>query len=133
MRAVSTAARARPSQELASGDGYCLRCACRAAWARPLWKARHGEFQLSRTSFISKSPLSCLANRQGGRHRFRLSAQLGPIDQPQLTIHVLDERRATLHPIAVIAIQYAVDVAHLGPVDVAANHGIDSALARRLR
>jgi hypothetical protein len=43
---------------------------------------------------------------------------------------VLDQRGAAFHPVAVVAIQRAVDLAHLGAVDMAADHAVVAALAR---
>ena len=45
----------------------------------------------------------------------------------------LDQRGAALHPVAVVAVEDAVDVAHLGMVDVAADHAVDAAPARFAR
>ncbi len=43
------------------------------------------------------------------------------------TVVMLNERGATLHPIAVIIIGDAFDVAHLGRVDMPGDHAVDSA------
>jgi len=43
---------------------------------------------------------------------------------------VLDQRRQALDPVAVVAVEDAVDLAHLGVVDVAADHAMRAAAAR---
>src|SRR5580700_684342 len=48
-----------------------------------------------------------------------------PMDQLEPPIEMLDESGAALDPIAVIAIEYAVHLANLGVMDVAADHTID--------
>ena len=53
---------------------------------------------------------------------------LGPVTQFRLA-GVLDQRRQALDPIAVVAVQRAVDHAHLGMVDVAADHAVHAAPA----
>ena len=50
-----------------------------------------------------------------------------------MSVHVLYQRSSALDPVAVVAIQDAVDLAHFGPMDVAANHGVDATLARGQR
>ena len=40
---------------------------------------------------------------------------------------VLDQRGAAFNPVAIIAIQRAVDVTHLGTMNVAANHALMAA------
>ncbi len=46
---------------------------------------------------------------------------------------VLHQRRQALDPVAVVAVQHAVDVAHLGVVDVAADDALHAAPARLAR
>ena len=53
-----------------------------------------------------------------------------PIDDLQLAVGMLDERGQALDPVAVVGVEHAVDVAHLGVVDVAADHAVDAAPAR---
>src|SRR3546814_12094336 len=43
---------------------------------------------------------------------------------------MLDQRRATLHPIAVIIVCDAIEIARLGRMDMAANNAIDLAHSR---
>jgi hypothetical protein len=40
---------------------------------------------------------------------------------------VLDQRRAALHPVAVVAVEDSVDLAHLGVVDVSRDHAVQPA------
>ena len=51
-------------------------------------------------------------------------------DDAQAAVEMLDQRRAALHPVAVVAVEDAVDVADLGLMDVAADHAVDAAPAR---
>jgi len=44
-------------------------------------------------------------------------------------LEILDQRRAALDPVAVVAIEDAVDGADLGVMDVSAHHTIDAATA----
>ena len=46
------------------------------------------------------------------------------------TVAMLDQRRAALDPVAVVAVEHAVDVADLGVVDMAADDAVDVARAR---
>ena len=57
-------------------------------------------------------------------------ALLGPAHDAQAALEILDQRRAAFDPVAVVAVEDAVDVADLGVVDVAADHAIDAAPAR---
>ena len=75
---------------------------------------------------------SSLPKRQRNGLSLNLLAQLGPVDQPHLAIHVLDQRGAAFNPVAVVALANTVDVPNLGMVNVAAHDGVDAALARRL-
>ena len=45
-------------------------------------------------------------------------------------VEILDQRGAAFDPVAVVAVEDAVDVADLGLVDVAADHAVDAAPAR---
>lgn len=51
----------------------------------------------------------------------------------QPSIVVLNQCRATLNPVAIIALQHAVDVADFGAVDVAAHHTVVSCTLRGAR
>ena len=55
------------------------------------------------------------------QHRLRL----GPAQQAQPAAEVLDQRRAALDPVAVVAVGDAVDLGDLRAVDVAADHAVD--------
>ena len=55
---------------------------------------------------------------------------LGPVHDAQAAVEILDQRGAALHPVAVVAVEDAVDVADLGVMDVAADHAVDAAPAR---
>lgn len=46
---------------------------------------------------------------------------------------MLDQRGATLNPVAVVAIERALDRAHLGMMDMSANHSVDLSLTRGTR
>lgn len=71
---------------------------------------------------------------EGQRHGglARLFAQLRPVDQAQTAIHVFHQGGTALHPVAVVAVQNSVDVAHFRAMDMSADHGVHAALARRL-
>ena len=77
------------------------------------------------------------AMRTGGRqprqHGIAPRDLLGPVHDAQATIEVLDQRGAAFDPVAVIAVEDAIDVADLGVVDVAADHAVDAAPARFAR
>ena len=64
------------------------------------------------------------------RHHFGPMAGL-PEHQFQPPVVVLDQRAAAFDPVAVVAVQRAIDDAHLGAVDVAADHTVKAALADR--
>ena len=57
---------------------------------------------------------------------------LGPVHDAQPAVEILDQRRATLDPVAVVAVQDAVDVADLGMMNVTADNAIDTAPAAAL-
>lgn len=57
--------------------------------------------------------------------------KVGPAQQRQPAIHVLDERRAAFHPIAVIAVQHTFDVAHGCMVYVPADDAVATSAGRR--
>ena len=67
--------------------------------------------------------------RQPGRARReeRQAVQRGPIHQLQPAVMVLDECGAAFDPVAVVDVQHAVHLAHLGVVDVAADHAVEAA------
>ena len=46
------------------------------------------------------------------------------VQQLQRAIKVLDQRGAAFNPVTIVAVQHAVNVAHLGAVDMAAHHSI---------
>ena len=54
----------------------------------------------------------------------------GPFKEFQSPIKVLDERAATLDPIAIVAVQDAVDVPHLGAVNMTTNHPVVTPFSR---
>ena len=56
------------------------------------------------------------------------SAQLGPGDDLEASIEVLDQCGATFHPIAVVAVSDTVDVFDLGVVNMPTNHAVGAAL-----
>src|SRR5580704_801494 len=56
--------------------------------------------------------------------------QLRPLQNLQPPVEVLDQGGAALDPVAVVDIGDAADLAHLGLVDVAADHPVDAAPAR---
>src|SRR5580658_7714117 len=74
-----------------------------------------------------------------GRRQSRVRARGGerverpqrcPVQDLEPAVEMLDESGAALDPVAVVAIEDAADVAHLGLVDVAADDAVDAALAR---
>ncbi len=58
--------------------------------------------------------------------------EFDPIDDLQFAIVILDKRRATFDPIAVIAVENAVEIADGGTMDMAANDTVELALTRLL-
>ena len=58
---------------------------------------------------------------------------LCPVYDAQAAVEILDQGGAALDPIAVVAIEHAVDGADLGVMDVAAHHAVDAAAARFAR
>ena len=78
------------------------------------------------------SAASCAGARRGSA---ALAARmlLGPVDDAQAAVEILDQRGAALDPVAVVAVEDAVDGADLGVMDVAAHHAVDAAAARFAR
>src|SRR4051794_21113957 len=97
-------------------------------WTTPLTCGR----QASETMAIRKSALlRCQPRRDvGPHHRLLARRLLGPAHDAQAAVEVLDQGGAALHPVAVIAVEDAVDGADLGVMDVAADHAVDAAAAR---
>ncbi len=60
----------------------------------------------------------------GAMHQHRAGLIGIPIHQLQAAIHVFDQGAAAFHPVTVVAIQDAVDVAHLCAVDMATHHAV---------
>ncbi|NJZ82794.1 hypothetical protein GO280_01406 [Ralstonia solanacearum] len=67
------------------------------------------------------------ARAAGGARRIE---QMCPVDDLQLALHRFDQRREALDPVAVVAVELAVDLADLGLVDVPADHAVAAAPAR---
>ena len=70
-----------------------------------------------------------------GTHRPAQGEQIelalpGRVQELEPAVHVLDQARAALDPVAVIETLHAPDDPHLGLVDVAADHARDRAPAR---
>ena len=59
--------------------------------------------------------------------------RIGPADELEASVVMLDQRRAALHPVAAIVVGDAEIVVHRGAVDVAADHAVDRALPRLAR
>jgi len=55
------------------------------------------------------------------------SHAFGPVDDLEAAVGVLHQRRQALDPVAVVAIQHAVDGTDLGVVDVATNDTVHTA------
>ena len=56
------------------------------------------------------------------------SAHLGPGDDLEASIEVLDQCGATFHPITVVAVSDTVDVFDLGVVNMPTNHAVGAAI-----
>ena len=56
--------------------------------------------------------------------------RLRPLQNLQPAVEVLDQRGAAFHPVAVVDVGDVADLAHLGLVDMAADHPVDAAPAR---
>ena len=50
----------------------------------------------------------------------------------EVALEILRQRRAALDPVAAVQVAEALDVAHLGAVDMAADDALDAVLAREL-
>src|SRR6516165_4064004 len=69
--------------------------------------------------------------RVGHRQDERVARPLAdPVDQLDPSVTVLDEGGTALYPVAVVAIENAAQIAHLGVVDMAADDAVDAAPAR---
>src|SRR6185436_2354635 len=78
------------------------------------------------------APLTRRGEAEIGRQHGELP--LGrPLDDLEPAVAMLDQRRAALDPVAVVAIEDAVDGLDLGLVDVAAHHAIEAAALGFLR
>src|SRR5580658_3077676 len=64
------------------------------------------------------------------RSEERQPVQCGPIDQFHAAVVMLNECRAAFDPVAIVHVHDAVDLAHFGVVDVAADHAVETAAAR---
>lgn len=56
--------------------------------------------------------------------------KIGPAQDFQAAVGVLDQGRAAFDPVAVVAVEDAVDGPHLGGMDVAADHAVGAPLSR---
>jgi hypothetical protein len=68
----------------------------------------------------------------GGHGRVDHGAGAGegaPVDEFETAVVMLDDRGAGIHPVAAIGIDQAVHLLERGPVDVAADHAVQAALA----
>src|SRR6185436_12470989 len=90
--------------------------------------------QASETMAMRKSPLLRRHAYRGVAAQHTAAAQpgvlLGPAQDAQTTLEILDEGGAALDPVAVVAIENALDGSYLGVMDVAAYHAVDAAAAR---
>ncbi|AHK80767.1 hypothetical protein M911_13695 [Ectothiorhodospira haloalkaliphila] len=50
-----------------------------------------------------------------------LPAVIGPVHEPDIALKILQQRRAVLHPVTVIAVQHTIDALDARLVDVAAD------------
>src|SRR5579871_2095166 len=55
----------------------------------------------------------------------REAAQIRPLQDLEPAVAMLDQRRAALHPVAVVAVEDRADLPDLGLVDMAADHAVD--------
>ncbi len=69
------------------------------------------------------------SSRIGGRDHRVERAQRHPMQDLEPAVVMLDQRRAALDPVAVVAVKHAADVADLGMMDVAADDAVDAARA----
>ena len=56
--------------------------------------------------------------------------RLSPVQQLQRAVKVIQQRGTAFNPVAVVAVQHAVDVAHPGAVDVSAHHALVATASR---
>src|SRR5689334_21097306 len=73
------------------------------------------------------APLARHSEVQLAGHEHGELPPCGPFDDLQPAVAMLDQRGAALHPVAVIAIEDAVDLLDLGLVDVAADDAVQAA------
>src|SRR5579872_1238771 len=59
----------------------------------------------------------------------REAAQVRPLQDLELAVAMFDQRRAALHPVAVVAVENRADLSDFGLVDMAADHAVDPAPA----
>src|SRR5882724_10689181 len=114
-----------------SGESTCTSCPHRSS---------HATVFLS----VTTTPLICGAQASVTRRMRNFRSFEGdgiaaqrldrlPVDDLQLPGVELHERREALHPVAVVAIEDAADVADLRLVDVAADDAVEGAPARLVR
>src|SRR6185369_388688 len=101
----------------------CSRVSSRC-WSRRFGPCR-GDFMTAALSRVQPACQLLRLGRQRGRENGGadgrgLQARLGPLEDLQAAVRMFDERGAALHPVAVVDVGDAVDIAHLGLVDVAA-------------
>src|SRR5215469_4181439 len=65
----------------------------------------------------------------GGEAQHREAADGRPVEDLEAPVGMLDQRRAALHPVAVVAVEHVVEPPDLGLVDMAADHAVDLAPA----
>src|SRR6266567_6875876 len=68
---------------------------------------------------------TALGSARGGHRRWNLRAEeLGPGDDLEAAVHVLDDRRAAFHPVAAIEVPDAEILVDRRVVDMAADHAV---------
>src|SRR3546814_13814792 len=100
-------------------------CPCASSSARTRLRVRTTPFTCGNQASLASRIFTGSGSR-ARRLQHRQAPDLGPGQDLQAAVHVLDPRRAAFHPIAVVDVEHAVDHAHLGGVDMAAADSVDA-------
>src|SRR5271166_3156737 len=84
-------------------------------------------------SWSRASASDSFAQRGSARRKERQAVDRRPVDQFQPPVMMLDQGGTAFHPVAVVQVQHALHLAHLGVMDVATHHAVKAAAARLAR
>src|SRR3546814_2969782 len=108
-----------------SGQMTSKTCPCASSSARTRLRVRTTPFTCGNQASLASRIFTGSGSR-ARRLQHRQAPDLGTGQDLQAAVHVLDQRRAAFHPIAVVDVEHAVDHAHLGGVDMAADDSVDA-------